>query len=45
MKSDIERGDYSLTYVPGPGKSYVIEPIGGELNYNIANKDPLKFYD
>lgn len=29
MKAGIEKGDYSLTYVPGPEKSYVIEPHGG----------------
>lgn len=45
MKDNINRGDYSLTYNCGPGKSYVIEPVGGALNYNMAEKNPLKFYD
>lgn len=37
--------DYKLTYCSSPGKSYVIEPHGGELNYNLAQKNPLKFYE
>lgn len=45
MANNIQRGDYSLTYTTSPGKSYVIEPHGGELNYNIAEKNPLKFFD
>lgn len=45
MHDNIDKGDYAFVYTPGPGKSYVIEPHGGELNYNLAKKDPLKFYD
>ena len=45
MKNQIQRGEYSLTYCSSPGKSYIIEPHGGELNYKIAEKNPLKFYD
>lgn len=45
MKSNIERGEYSLTYCSSPGKSYIVEPHGGALNYDIAQKNPLKFYD
>ena len=45
MKDSIQKGDYAFVYVPGPEKSYVIEPHGGGLNYNIVNKDPNKFYD
>jgi hypothetical protein len=45
MKSDINKGEYSLVYTTGPEKSYVIEPHGGELNYKIAEKNPLKFYE
>ena len=37
--------DYNLTYVASPEKTYVIEPKGGEINYDLARKDPLKFYD
>lgn len=36
---------YKLHYTSSPDKSYVIEPKGGELNYNLAYKNPLKFYD
>lgn len=37
--------DYRLTYVASPKKTYVVAPKGGEINYNLAHKDPLKFYD
>lgn len=36
MRTDIEKGDYAFMYTPGPGKSYVIEPHGGSLNYKLA---------
>lgn len=36
---------YSLTYVASPKKTYVIQPQGGEINYDMAFKNPLKFYD
>lgn len=36
---------YGITYISSPTKSYVIEPKGGEINYDLAKKDPLKFYD
>ena len=39
MKDNIQKGDYALTYSTGPGHSYVIEPHGGEINYNLAKKD------
>jgi hypothetical protein len=45
MKDNIDKGEYAFTYTPGPGKSYVIEPHGGGINYNLAKKDPNKFYD
>lgn len=45
MQSNFQRQEYSLTYCSSPGKSYIIEPHGGELNYNLAEKNPLKFYD
>lgn len=45
MKDNIQKGDYSLVYVTGPNKSYVVEPHGGQLNYKLAHKDTLKFYD
>ena len=37
--------DYNQTYTIDPKRSYVIEPKGGELNYEMAYKNPLKFYD
>ena len=45
VKDNITRGDYSLVYVTGPNKSYVVEPHGGQLDYRLAEKNPLKFYD
>jgi hypothetical protein len=35
---------YQLTYCSSPGKSYVVEPHGGELNYRLVNRNPEKFY-
>lgn len=45
MATAIDKGEYALTYTPGPGKSYVIEPHDGQLNYRLAEKNPLKFMD
>jgi hypothetical protein len=36
---------YSQVYTVDPKRSYVIEPKGGEIKYNVAYKDPLQFYD
>lgn len=40
-----EANKYGLHYNCSPRKSYVIEPEGGELNYDLARNKPLKFYD
>ncbi len=45
MSENIQRGEYSMTYISSPGKSYIIEPHDGELNYDLAKKNPNKFYD
>jgi hypothetical protein len=37
--------NYSLTYCSSPGRSYIIEPHGGELNYKLAEKNLNKFFD
>jgi hypothetical protein len=37
--------EYNQTYIVDPKRSFVIEPKGGEINYSLAFKDPLKFYD
>lgn len=37
--------DYNLQYFTDPKKSYVMEPKGGEINYDNALKNPTKFYD
>ena len=37
--------EYALTYCSSPGRSYVIEPHGGELNYKLAEKNLAKFFD
>jgi hypothetical protein len=36
---------YKLHYTTSPEKSYVIEPRGGELDYDMAYKNPLQFYN
>jgi hypothetical protein len=38
-------GKYGIHYTASPGKSYVIEPTGGQLPYALAYKDPNAFYD
>ena len=43
--NNVNKGEYSLTYTTGIKNSYVIEPHGGELDYKLAEKNPLKFYD
>lgn len=35
---------YQLTYCSSPGKSFVVEPHGGELNYALVDRNPEKFY-
>lgn len=45
IQDTLHKGDYSQTYNIAPGKSYVIEPQGGELPYEIAEQSPRKFYD
>lgn len=37
--------EYNQTYIVDPKRTFVIEPKGGEINYSVAYKDPLKFYD
>jgi hypothetical protein len=39
------RDVYDLVYTTEPGKSFVIEPEGGQLNYDLAHKNPESFYD
>lgn len=34
-----------MTYCSSPGRSYVIEPHGGELKYHLAEKNLQKFFD
>ena len=46
LSKNLAKGDeYSLTYVADPQKTYVIQPKEGEINYKLAEKNPLKFYD
>ena len=37
--------NYTLTYCSSPGRSYIIEPHGGELNYKMAEKNLNKFFE
>ena len=34
-----------MTYTVDPQRTYVIQPKEGEINYDLAQKSPLKFYD
>ena len=45
LKDNFDSSSYSLTYVTGGGKSYVITPAEGKIDYKLAEKNPLKFYD
>jgi hypothetical protein len=45
VATDLERGEYSQIYSIGPGSTYVIEAQGGELPYEIAEKNPQQFYN
>lgn len=44
MKQVRDHSSYHLTYSTSPGKSYVVEPHGGELNYNLVDRNPERFY-
>ena len=44
ISQSLNKGQYSQTYCISPGKSYVVEAQGGELDYEIAEKSPKKFY-
>lgn len=41
----MSRGEYSQNYNIAPGQSYLMEPQGGELPYEMAMKKPNKFFD
>ena len=46
MKSgEISMKDYSITYVVDPKKAYVVQPKEGEIDYSMAEKNPVKFID
>jgi hypothetical protein len=44
LNKERDHNVYSLYYTSSPGKSYVVEPEGGALNYDQAYNDPLAFY-
>lgn len=39
------RQGYNLHYTSAPGRSYNVEPKGGSLPYDLAYKNPDKFYN
>lgn len=46
LARNLQKGDeYSLTYVTDPKKTYVIQPKEGVIKYDMAKKNPIKFYD
>jgi hypothetical protein len=40
IRNELQRGEYSQIYSVAPGSTYVIEAQGGELPYEIAEKNP-----
>lgn len=40
VQSGLQRGTYSQIYSVAPGNTYVIEAQGGELPYEMADKNP-----
>jgi len=38
------KSEYALHYTTEPGKSFVIEPKEGEIDYKLAYKNPTAFY-
>jgi len=44
VATGLQRGEYSQIYSIAPGSTYVIEAQGGELPYELAEKNPQKFY-
>jgi len=45
ISSDVRRkSEYALHYTTEPGKSYVIEPKDGVIDYDLAYKNPTAFY-
>ena len=45
IDTNTERGQYKLTYCSSPGKMYLVQPHGGELNYRLVDRSPEKFYN
>ena len=37
--------EYALHYTTEPGKSYIIEPNEGEIDYDLARKNSRAFYN
>ena len=44
-QGEISKNDYAITYVVDPHSAYVIQPKEGEIDYDVAKRDPNKFYD
>ena len=36
---------YSIKYVASPAKSYLVNPVEGEIDYSDAHKNFNKFYN
>ena len=45
ISNEIRRSGYALHYTTQPGKSSLVEPQGGSLPYDLAYRNPRKFYD
>lgn len=45
LNNNVQKEEYSITYITSPGKSAVIAPHDGEINYGLVDKNPTKFYN
>lgn len=44
-RRDAVPNGYSIKYVSSPGKSYLVNPVDGEIDYSDAYKHYDRFYD
>lgn len=45
VKAHLVQNNYSIKYVASPGKSYLVNPKEGEIDYSKAYKNFDKFFD
>ena len=45
LDKKVTKTEYGITYTTAPGKTCLIEPHGGAIDYDLAKKNPNAFYD